>query len=142
MKDLILDDLDKLNIEYRCGGGFRNCFRMTSSDFEFLLTLTAPRIIRNDTSFRRAIPACERLAVKLRFLATGDKCHYLMHLFKISKQAMLVLFLLEDVGKYPEKVRSQDDERRVDMYAGVLVMEMAVERDVRRIVKFPHFSVK
>ncbi|KAJ8881926.1 hypothetical protein PR048_018412 [Dryococelus australis] len=49
MKDLILDNVDELNLEYRCGGGFRNCFRMTSSDFEFLLTLTAPRISRDDT---------------------------------------------------------------------------------------------
>jgi hypothetical protein len=24
MKDLILDDADELNLEYRCGGGFRN----------------------------------------------------------------------------------------------------------------------
>ena len=40
MKELILDNVDELNLEYRCGGGFRNFFRMTSSDFEILLNLT------------------------------------------------------------------------------------------------------
>jgi hypothetical protein len=39
MKDLILDDADELNVEYRCGGGFRNFFRMSSSDFEAPLHL-------------------------------------------------------------------------------------------------------
>jgi hypothetical protein len=34
MKDLILDDADELNLEYRCEGGFRNFFQMSSSDFE------------------------------------------------------------------------------------------------------------
>ena len=29
MKDLILDDMVELNLEYRCGGGFRNFFRMS-----------------------------------------------------------------------------------------------------------------
>ncbi|KAJ8880763.1 hypothetical protein PR048_017233 [Dryococelus australis] len=84
MKDSILDDVDEFNLEYKCGGGFRNCFRMTSSDFGFLLTLTAPRISKDDTSFRRAIPVCEHLAVTLRFLVTGDSYHSLMYLFKTS----------------------------------------------------------
>ena len=42
MNDLILDEVDKLNLEYRCGTGFRNFFRMTSSDFETLLSLIGP----------------------------------------------------------------------------------------------------
>lgn len=88
MKDLILDDVDELNLEYRCGGGFRNFFRMTSSDFEELLALIGPIIRKDDTSFRRAIPAQERFAVTLRFLATGDSYHSLMYMFKISKQAI------------------------------------------------------
>ncbi|KAJ8872948.1 hypothetical protein PR048_026564 [Dryococelus australis] len=100
MKGLILDDVDELNLEYRCGGGFRNCFPMTSSDFEFLLTLTTPRISKDDTLFRRAIPACERLAVTQRFLATGVSYHFLCTCLKYqNKQCqesfhMFVLLLL------------------------------------------------
>jgi hypothetical protein len=61
---------------------------MSSSDFETLLNLTGSLISKGDTSFRRAIPAHERLAVTLRFLATGDSYHSLMYMFKISKQAI------------------------------------------------------
>lgn len=88
MNDLILDEVDKLNLEYRCGTGFRNFFRMTSSDFETLLSLIGPRITKMDTTFRKAIPVNERLAVTLRFLATGDSYHSLMYMFKISKQVI------------------------------------------------------
>ncbi|KAL4149795.1 hypothetical protein QTP88_003659 [Uroleucon formosanum] len=85
MNDLISEQVDKLNLEYRCGTGFRNFFRMTSNDFETLLSLIGPRIIKMNNTFRKAIPVNERLAVTLRFLATGDSYHSLMHIFKISK---------------------------------------------------------
>ena len=41
--------------------------------FDKLLELTAPSITYQDTNKREAIPPGERLAVTLRFLATG-KC--------------------------------------------------------------------
>ena len=67
MKDLELDDVDELNLEYRCDIGFRKIFRMKNSDFEIRLTMIAPKIIKKDTSFRQAIPVSQRLAVTLRF---------------------------------------------------------------------------
>ena len=49
MKDLILDDVDLLCLEYRSGAGFRNFFRMSTTEFENILALIAPRISRVDT---------------------------------------------------------------------------------------------
>ena len=91
MKDLLLDNMDDLNLEYRCGCGFKNFFQMKRSDFEVLLNLIAPKIKKEDTSFRRAISANERLAVTLRFLATGDSYHSLSYMFKISTQVISII---------------------------------------------------
>lgn len=88
MKDLLLNDADDLNLEYRCDVGFQNFFRMNNSDFENILSKIAPVIIKQDTKFRPAISVSQRLAVTLRFLATGDSYVSLGHLFKISKQAI------------------------------------------------------
>ncbi|KAJ4433099.1 hypothetical protein ANN_15356 [Periplaneta americana] len=50
MKDLILDHVDQLNLEYRCGGGFRIFFRISSADFETLLTMIGPKISKESHS--------------------------------------------------------------------------------------------
>lgn len=84
--DLKTDDL--LCGELRTDGSFKNFMRMSSSDMEFLLGKIEYLIRKADTNFRIAISAQERLAVTLRFLATGDSYHSLMYLFKISKQAI------------------------------------------------------
>lgn len=67
-------------------GNFENFCRMTFDDFNFLLTAVEPIIGKKDTTFRKAIPAKERLAVTLRFLATGDSFQSLHFLFKFSPQ--------------------------------------------------------
>ncbi|XP_028140337.2 uncharacterized protein LOC114334492 [Diabrotica virgifera virgifera] len=86
----ILSDLkkDDVLLELRTDGCFKNFLRMSSSDMEFLLQKIAPVIRKPDTNCRKAIPPQERLAVTLRFLATGDSYSSLMYLFKISKQAI------------------------------------------------------
>lgn len=69
--------------------GYRNCFRLTSSTvFEKLLRKIGPQITKKNPTFRQTIPPHERLAVTLRFLATGDSYHSLMYSFKISKQVI------------------------------------------------------
>jgi hypothetical protein len=61
---------------------------MAPADFELLINLVGPKIVREDTRFRAAVPVQERLAVTLRFLATGDLYINLQYLFHISKQAI------------------------------------------------------
>lgn len=87
MNDLILDDVDELNLEYRCSG-FKNFFRMRSCDFEELLNSISPMISKKDTKFREAIPPSARLAVTLRFLGTGESYTSLSYVMKISKQSI------------------------------------------------------
>lgn len=67
-------------------GLFENFCRMKSTDFETLLQQIGPTISKQDTTFREAIPATERLMLTLRYLATGDSFTSLMYTFKISKQ--------------------------------------------------------
>ena len=45
---------------------------MSPERFEHLLQLIGPKITKEDTRFRKSIPAGECLALTLRFLASGD----------------------------------------------------------------------
>ena len=62
--------------------------RMTANNFEVLLQLFGPSIKKQDTNMREAIPISTRLAVTLRFLATGDSYHTLMYIFRLSVPAI------------------------------------------------------
>lgn len=64
---------------------------MSMSAFEKLATILGLQITKRDTYLRETIPINERLAVTLRFLATGDSYASLMYLFKISKQLISVI---------------------------------------------------
>lgn len=71
-------------------GKFQNFCRMSSEDFEFILTKIGPKI-KQDTNMRKAIPIQERLAVTLRFLATSDSFVSLEYLFRISHQSISLI---------------------------------------------------
>lgn len=67
---------------------FQNFSRISREDFQYLLDSIGPRISKCDSNWRKSIPALERLAVTLRFLATGDSFKSLHYLFKISSQVI------------------------------------------------------
>lgn len=67
---------------------FQNFTRMSKSDFEYLLNTIGPRIKKEDTNMRKAIPINTRLAITLRFLATGDSYKSLMYLFRVSDSSI------------------------------------------------------
>jgi hypothetical protein len=70
---------------------FKNFFRRSSEDFENLICLVGPAVQKININFRHAIGVMERLAITLRFLATGDSYHSMMYMFKVSTQSMLLI---------------------------------------------------
>lgn len=73
-------------LEFHENALFKNFTRMSKSNFRVLLGLVEPMIVKQNTHFREAIPAEVKLAITLRYLATGDSFTSLMYLFKVSKQ--------------------------------------------------------
>ncbi|KAM4015345.1 uncharacterized protein ACNLHF_002001 [Anomaloglossus baeobatrachus] len=70
---------------------FRNYLRMSEESFKFLLETITPVIKRKDTAMRAAVPVDERLAVTLRFLATGRSLQDLHFSSAISRPLLSVL---------------------------------------------------
>lgn len=83
-KSLLLNDLRSQEVN----GQFQNFMRMSSSDFDFLINLIGPKIAKNETILREPISIQDRLAVTLRFLATGESFTSLQYLFRMSKQVI------------------------------------------------------
>lgn len=77
-----------LDMTFENVDSFQNFTRMSTDDFELLLTMVKPLIEKRNTNFRCAISARERLIVTLRYLATGDSYTSLQYLFRISKQSI------------------------------------------------------
>jgi hypothetical protein len=72
--DELLVDLrnDDVGLSGELPTSFKNFFRMSSENFENLMCLVGPAFQKKNTNFRYSIGVTERLAVTLRFLATGD----------------------------------------------------------------------
>lgn len=75
-------------MELNCepSGEFENLTRLNHTDFQYLLSKVSPIISKKDTHWRLAIPAKLRLAITLRYLATGDSFKSLHFLFKVSSE--------------------------------------------------------
>jgi hypothetical protein len=65
---------------------FKNFTRMSKTDFYMLLRMVEPMITRQNTRLRESEPAELKLAITLRYLATGGLFTSLMYLFRGSKQ--------------------------------------------------------
>ena len=64
-------------------GSFLNFFRMYPNLFAEIENMIAERISREDTNYRLSVSAGERLAITIRFLATGEHffLHYIINIF-------------------------------------------------------------
>ncbi|XP_058826424.1 putative nuclease HARBI1 isoform X1 [Topomyia yanbarensis] len=89
---------------------FRNYFRMNKETYEKLLKMVQPHIFRQDTVMRRCISAHERLAVTLRYLATGRNFEDLKFSAIISPASIstaivetceVFIYVLQEYMKFP-----------------------------------------
>ncbi|XP_067652981.1 uncharacterized protein [Haliotis asinina] len=72
-------------------GRFFQYFRMSKDQFEELLALIGHNITRRACSLQRMIPAKERLAVTLRYLATGDSIRTIAFSYRLGEKTVQVI---------------------------------------------------
>ena len=69
---------------------FKEFFRLSPAEFEEVLRLVGPRLVRRELTRRPVLPE-ERLAVTLRYLATGESRRSLAFAFRISHQTICAI---------------------------------------------------
>jgi hypothetical protein len=64
---------EKINLELKSAehAMYKNFLRKSSSDFDYLLSSVGPFIAKQNTCMRNAVSAGERLAITLRYIASG-----------------------------------------------------------------------
>lgn len=62
---------------------FKDFFRISLEQFEYLLEKVHPLIVKKDTNMRKAITSETRLLITLRYLSSGDSYRSLMLLFRV-----------------------------------------------------------
>lgn len=67
---------------------FKNYLRMTEDEYKYLIDLVSPLIQKKNTVLRESIPVEDRLAVTLRYLATGRSFEDLKFSAIISAQTL------------------------------------------------------
>lgn len=67
---------------------FQDFLRMSPAEFEELLQLVKPLIEKENTKFRTAISAGERLALTLHYLATGQSFRSLQFVFRLPQNTI------------------------------------------------------
>ena len=78
MKEMVAED----------PAGFKNLMRMDREMFQEILNKVAPLIVKKDTFWRESISPAIRLAITLRFLATGDSYLSLQYAFRVANNTI------------------------------------------------------
>lgn len=104
-------------------GEFTNFCRMSLADFEFLLAKIEP-MIKKQTRLRTPIPPKIRLAITLRFLATGDSYRSLHYLFKVSAPA--ISLIVPEVCKAINFVLNDQIKVKMIGYIKVLFIKLLI----------------
>jgi len=68
INNLILDEVDELNLKYRMEMVSRTFSELRAVTFDNLLSLIGLRINKMDTTFKKAIPVHELLAITLQLI--------------------------------------------------------------------------
>ncbi|KAL0883304.1 hypothetical protein ABMA27_016715 [Loxostege sticticalis] len=76
---------------------FFQYFRMSRSSFEDLHEIIRLEILKQDTNYRLAITTRERLAICLRYLATGNSFHTISFSFRVGRST--VAGIVEEVTR-------------------------------------------
>ncbi|KAK9887976.1 hypothetical protein WA026_000267 [Henosepilachna vigintioctopunctata] len=89
---------------------YKNYFRMNDITFDKLLKLVTPFLLRKNTNMRQCLPVKERLAVTLRYLATGRNFEDLKFSAVMSPSSVsaaiietceVLIYVLQDYLKFP-----------------------------------------
>jgi hypothetical protein len=78
-------------LERESRGDFTNYMRMEPNMFHELLLRVAPRLTKRDTNYRRSLEPGLKLAITLRYMATGDSYHSLSYSFRVPHNTISVL---------------------------------------------------
>jgi hypothetical protein len=71
--------------------GFQNFLRVDPDMFKEILRRIEGRITKKDTHYRKALSPGLKLAITLRYLATGDSYHSLMFGFRVAHNTISLL---------------------------------------------------
>ena len=100
----IFNLIQELGIEDTCG--YREMMRMNKEQFKEILQLIEPHISKQTNNFGKPISPAERLALTIRYLATGDTFRSLHFQFRISRAA--ISYIIKEVCNAMHKVLAPD----------------------------------
>ena len=99
--------------------GFTNFMRITPEFFEMIKTRLEPRLARQATNYRVQISVREKLALTIRYLATGQSNTSLSCQFRVGRST---------ISKFlPEVWRAIQDEFTREYLSDVLLLQMSVK---------------